>query len=104
MNGALTPKNSADTSDQRPISRCQRKAAMARNRCQFCQRRDIDQPVAAHFHRHIVTAVFPFLSHLSGYPPHRGVIEQQGFNHRLQQVDQVIVAPHVCQFVRQDRL
>jgi hypothetical protein len=37
-------------------------------------------------------------------PPDHGVVEQDGFDQALRQVDQVIAAAHVRQFMRQQGL
>jgi hypothetical protein len=69
---------------------------------EFCERRDVDEPIAAHVDGEIVAAVLTLFAHLRGNPPDRRVVEQQRLNHRLQQIDQVIVTTNVCKLVGED--
>ncbi len=58
--------------------------------------------VAARLDRDFVAAVLAFRTHARGHPPDRRVIEQHRLGQRLQQVDEVVVAADVSQFVGQD--
>src|SRR2546429_5685529 len=60
--------------------------------------------VAAHGDGEIVAAVLAFFAHLLRHPPHRRVVEQQGLDHRLDEVDEIVVSPHVGQLVREQRV
>ena len=77
---------------------------MTGDRRQLGQRGDVDQPIAAHVHGEIVAAVFALGADLRRHPPHRRVIEQQRLDHRLQQVDEIVVTADVRELVREDRL
>src|SRR5262249_56777343 len=70
----------------------------------FKQGPGVGERIAAHRHGQIITTMFPLLTNPSRDPPDRGVIKEQGFDHSLQQIDQVIVAANVRQFVSDDRL
>ncbi len=56
----------------------------------------------AHRDRHVVAAVLAFGADASRHPPHGGVIEEDGFRQRLQDVDREVVTPDVRDLVRQD--
>jgi hypothetical protein len=100
----LGTEKPTNATNQRSIGRCERKTGMARDGREFRERRHVNEPIATHFDREIVTAVFAFRAYLRRYPPRRRVIEQQRFDHRLQQVDQIVVPPHVRELVREDGL
>ncbi len=61
------------------------------------------QAVLADVDHQIVAAVFALGADLARYPPDGRVIEQERFDGRLNQVDQVIVPANVGQLVRQNR-
>ena len=60
--------------------------------------------ITAHRDRQIVAAVLALVPHAGGDPPHRRVVEQQRFDRRLDQVDEVVVPAHVGQLVREQGL
>ena len=64
----------------------------------------VDAGVAGEFHYHIVTAVFAFLARYARGPPDGRVVEQEAFDEALEQVDQIVVAADVRQFVDEDAL
>jgi hypothetical protein len=100
----LTAKDAANAAKERAVSRGKRESTMGCDRHQFRQRRHIQKAIAAYFDRKIVAAVLAFFPHLRRYPPHRGVIEQQRFNHGLQKINQVVVTTDVRELVGEDRL
>ncbi len=59
--------------------------------------------IAAETDRQVVAAVFALDPDGTRQPPYGRVIEQQRFDERLDQVDEVVVAPHVREFVGEDR-
>ncbi len=61
----------------------------------------IDHAIATELGGEIVAAVLSFDANLAGNPPDRGVIEEQRVDGGLQQIDEVIVAADMGQFVRQ---
>jgi hypothetical protein len=60
-------------------------------------------PVARDGEGQVVAAVLPLGPDAARHPPGRRVVEEQRLDHALKQVDQVIVAQHVGQLVRQQR-
>ena len=60
-------------------------------------------PIAARGHSQVVAAVFAQDAQLVRNPPHGRMVEEQGFDDRLNQVHEIVVPPHVCELVRQDR-
>ena len=77
--------------------------AAALHRRQLGERRDIDQAIAADRDRQIVAAVLALGAHFGRHPPHGRVIEEQRLDDRLQQVDEIVVPPHVRELVRENR-
>jgi hypothetical protein len=65
------------------------------------ERGRISDPIAAGLERQIVTAELALGPHLPRHPPDRGVVEEQGFDAGLQQVDEIVVPPDVRELVRQ---
>ena len=63
------------------------------------QRLDVSCPISADGYGHIVAAVLALFADLTGNPPHGGMIEEQGFDHGLGEVDQPIVTSHMGQLV-----
>ena len=68
------------------------------------ERARVRDAIAAELDREIVAAVLALNPDSVREPPDRRVIEEQRFDDRLQQVDEVVVPPHVGQFVRDHRL
>ena len=52
----------------------------------------------------VVAAVLALRANASRQPPDGGVIEEQRLDERLQEIDQIVVAPDVRELVRQNRL
>ena len=101
---SLSPQNAADASDKRTVGRRKREATRRRDCRQLGQRRDVDETVAADFHREIVAAVFTLGAHLRRHPPCGRVVEKERFDDRLQKIDHVVVASDMCELVREDCL
>ena len=99
---SLAAENAPHAIEQRPVGGREREATMAGQRGELSERRGIHQSIAAHFHRQIVTAMFPLGANLRRHPPRGGVVEQQRFNHRLQQVDEIVVTADVGKLVREN--
>ena len=59
---------------------------------------------AACGHREVVAAVLALLPHAPRDPPRRRVVEQQSLDCGLEQVHEVVVAPHVGKLVREQRV
>jgi hypothetical protein len=53
----------------------------------------------AHGHREVVAAVLALGAHLPRHPPHGRMVEEQRLDHRLEQVHQIVLPPHVRQLV-----
>ena len=68
------------------------------------ERARIAERIARTSDHQIVTAVLALLAHHARYPAHDGVIEEQRFDDHLQEIDEVVVAPHMCELVHHDEL
>ena len=102
--GLRQPQQPADARDERPAGRRHRQPGMRdAPRGQLCQCRGVFRGVATHGDRDIVTTMLPFGADARGHPPDGGVIEEDRFGQRLQEVDREVVTPDVCELVRQDR-
>ena len=66
------------------------------------QRCGVGQAVATDLHGQIIAAVLAFAPHLTGKPPDGRMVEQQSLDDDLQEIDQVIVAADMGQFVGED--
>ena len=60
---------------------------------------DVGEGVAANGHGDVIAAEFSFVAEVAGDPPHGWVVEEERFGDALQNVDQVIVAADVSEFV-----
>ena len=72
-------------------------------RLEIGQRAGVGDRIAAQADREIVAAVLALDADAARQPPHRGVIEEQRLDQRLQQVDEIVVAADVRELVREDR-
>ena len=93
----------AHAPDERAIGRRQRRARHRGHRGKVGERGHVLHPIA-HADRHIVATVFPLAADFARHPPDGGMVEQQRLDNRLQEVDDVVVAPDVRQFVGEKRL
>src|SRR5450631_2398691 len=64
----------------------------------------ICERIATDRHGHIVATLFALGANVPRHPPDRRVVEQQGFGHALQNVNQKIVPPDVRELMQQQRL
>jgi len=60
--------------------------------------------ITANGDRYVVATVLTLHPDPFGYPPDGGVIKQHRFGERLQNVDEIVVAPDVGELVRENRL
>ncbi len=72
-------------------------------RFQLGQGAGISDRVAGDGHGQVVATQFALGADVAGYPPHRGMVEQQSLDDALQRVDQIIVPADVRQFVEEKR-
>ena len=68
------------------------------------ERAGVGDDVAAGSHREIVAAVFALLPDLPADPPDRRVVEEQGLDARLHEVDEIVVPANVRELVGEQEL
>src|SRR6185312_17219639 len=54
--------------------------------------------------RRVVAAMLALLTDAAADPPHRRMIEKKDFDDGLHEVRERVEAPHVCEFVKDERL
>jgi len=59
--------------------------------------------IAADFHGTVIAADLAFVTDSRGNPPDGRVVEEQGLHDGLQNVDEEVLPPDVCKFVREYR-
>ncbi len=64
----------------------------------------VEEGIADEGGREVVAAVFALLADVGGDPPDGGVVEEEGFDEGLQEIDEIIVAANVGEFVGEDGL
>ena len=94
----------ANPLQERAAVRGQRERHPLTERLEIGKRAGIGHRIATQADREVVAAVLALGADASRQPPDRGVIEEQRFDERLQEVDQVVVASDVRELVRQERL
>ena len=72
-------------------------------RFQLRQGARIGEGIAVDARRPVVATQLALRANVAGHPPDRGMVEQQRLDDALQDVDQIIVAADVRQFVKQKR-
>ena len=95
-------ENPPDSAEQRTARRCHRESRARGGGGEVRERGDVGETIAD-FDRQIVAAVLALGADSARHPPHGGVIEQQRLDDRLQQVDEIVVAPHVRELVGDQR-
>src|SRR5262245_42227782 len=60
--------------------------------------------LARMFDDYLITACLPFQTYPARQPPDDRMIKEQRLDDTLEEIDQIVPAPHMCQFMEHDHL